>query len=150
MSRGKDNADQGERSYKKAKTFATRAQQGRKTMLPTMKDLVIKSTQLLADACYVNGDIDEASSLQSWIRNQDARNSITSDPESNSPNSDMADVLHWCKSQVFDVDSPTFPFETPNSAGKTPLHIAVSEEDLDIISQIVNCTRKLEVCNADS
>jgi ankyrin repeat protein len=61
----------------------------------------------------------------------------------------MADVLSWCKKRGFDVDSPGFSFEKPNASGKTPLHVAVSDEKVDIVEEIVDHVKSLETRDND-
>lgn len=96
----------------------------------------------------MNQDFDEASGLRAWIHKQTPNSNTALGANSISPA--MADVLHWCKEKGFDVDSPYFTLEQPNAAGKTPLHIAVSEESLDIVRELVNHVKTLETHDKDS
>jgi hypothetical protein len=103
----------------------------------------------LANICQLNQDFDEASGLRAWIHRQEAGTGTTDRAESLPPNPPMADVLRWCKERGFDVDSQGFSFEKPNTNGKTPLHVAVSDEKLDIVEKIVDHVKSLETRDND-
>jgi ankyrin repeat protein len=120
-------------------------------------DLVVETTQLLIKACQLNQDFDEAEGFRHWLHEVTSQNS--NDIASKSPDlsqeqqqrigdplldSAMVDVLNWCKSAGFNVDSPSFRFEGLNKDGKTPLHVAVKKENLAIVSHIAEHVQTLE------
>jgi ankyrin repeat protein len=121
-------------------------------------DLVVETTQSLIKVCQLNQDFDEAEGFQHWLHKVTSQNNndITSrsldlsqerqQQRIQSPlrDSAMVDVLNWCKSAGFNVDSPSFRLEGWNEDGKTPLHIAVKEENLTIVSHIAEHGQTLE------
>jgi ankyrin repeat protein len=134
----------------KAKIFATRALEGRKKLIPAQMHEIFETANLLANACQLNQDYDEASGIRTWIYQKEVGTRKISRTESLKSNPPMADVLHWCKERGFDVDSPNFRFEHPNADGKTPLHIAISDEKLEIVEVITNHVQTLETRDNDS
>ena len=98
----------------------------------------------MANIYQLNEDFDEASGLRAWIRTQEDGTDETKDLPLN-----QAMVLRWCKERGFDVDSPGFSFEKPNKNGKTPLHVAVWLEELEIVKEIVNHVKSLETQDND-
>lgn len=109
------------------------------------KDKVLETAALLARACQLNQDFDEAQGLRNWINAQEPTDSSEIDSTDHIPTSTaIANAIHWCKERGFDVDSPGFRFDMPNASGKTPLHVAVSDEELEIVEQIVDHVATLE------
>jgi ankyrin repeat protein len=117
------------------------------------RDLVFESADLLARVCQLNQEFDEARGLRNWIIDQDLHpiddDDILSKTDHVLPTPAMSDAIRWCKEKGFDVDSPGFRFDTPNEGGKTPLHVAVSDEQLEIVEQIVDHVATVETRDND-
>ena len=106
--------------------------------------LVRETAKLLIRACQLNKDFDEAEGIRKWLHEfeGDQTGNPSSDPA-------MVDLLQWCQGKGFDVDSQDFHFDQKNTGGKTPLHVAVSDEKLDIVKQLVDHVKTLDTRDND-
>ncbi|OBT66707.1 hypothetical protein VE03_03957 [Pseudogymnoascus sp. 23342-1-I1] len=135
----------------RAKTYATRALDGR-VKSNTAPDLIMESATLLERAYQLNRDVPEARGVKNWAEGNypqlvNTRASVsTASTNDTLPNPVIPNATQWCKDNGFDVHSRDFSFDIPNSDGKTPLHIAVVDHDLEleILQQIMNCVATLE------
>lgn len=117
------------------------------------KDLVLETANLLVRAYQLNQEFDKVPGLKAWILDKNLHPpgaGIIDKPDCILPNPVMADAIGWCRDIGFDVASPGFHFDTPNAEGKTPLHVAVSMQEKDIVNQIVDHLTNLETRDRDS
>ncbi|KFY22705.1 hypothetical protein V493_06384 [Pseudogymnoascus sp. VKM F-4281 (FW-2241)] len=136
-------------SVDKAKVCAIRALDGREKS-NSQPDLIIESVHLLEKAYQLNQDFAEARAVKIWAEKKysqhvNTRASVSTVSTNDTvPNLMIPGTTQWCKENRFDVDSRNFSFDTPNADGKTPLHVAVVGNKLEILNQIADCVATLE------
>ncbi|KFX94732.1 hypothetical protein V490_04225 [Pseudogymnoascus sp. VKM F-3557] len=142
-----------------AEKYATQALNGRNNSGST-PNLIVESAALLAKVYKLKKNDSKAQGLMNWADKTypqlvNTRGSISSLSTNDSlSNLVKVDVFQWCKDVGFDVNLHGFNFNTQNADKKTPLHIAVLENNLDIVKQIVDSvdvrleTRDSDQCTA--
>ncbi|KAL2752086.1 hypothetical protein ACRALDRAFT_213564 [Sodiomyces alcalophilus JCM 7366] len=121
----------------KATKFLGRALEGRKSREPMRTEDARMTAELLVKVQLRAQAFDEARGLQRWIREE-----LGPDGP---PTEVLSVVYSWCQEQGFDINSAHFSFDTCDSALRTsPLHLAVQEQAIEILRQIVAYGANLE------
>ncbi|KFY40062.1 hypothetical protein V494_03673 [Pseudogymnoascus sp. VKM F-4513 (FW-928)] len=107
--------------------------------------LIVESAYLLAKVCDSNGRLPEARGLKKWVEGKypellEKGTSIsTVRTNDTAPNPSTDENAHqWCKDTGFDVDSEDFRYHRRNADGKTPVHLAVVQNNWKILQQMVD------------
>ncbi|KAL2873702.1 hypothetical protein SGCOL_011103 [Colletotrichum sp. CLE4] len=140
----------------RAKTFLSRALEGRKDQEPIPVALVQETADLYIKALQLDGAFDEARGVEVWVNT--AIIPLTSRPAS-PPDSDsvpgarrpssmgeLSQAFQWCRENGFNIDDPTgFRFDTCDFMTRTsPLHKAIQDENLEVLRQMVGHVVSLE------
>ncbi|KDN71552.1 hypothetical protein CSUB01_03765 [Colletotrichum sublineola] len=143
-------------NLKQAKTFLSRALEGRKTQEPMSVHLVRETADLYIKALQLDGAFDEARGVEVWVNN--AIIPLDSPPAS-PPDSDLigssrrpssmgelSQAFAWCRANGFDIDTPSgFRFDTCDLVTRiSPLHKAIQDENVEVLSQMVGHVASLE------
>lgn len=124
-------------SVSQARRMLRRAFEGRKAMHPMPRDLVEHSAELLVKVLQLDQAFDEAHGLGEWIRRELHQEQT---PPSTPPGDglSLSKLYQWCQESGMDIESGTFGFDTLDShTGMTPLHRAIEEENVDILTDMV-------------
>ncbi|OBR16202.1 Ankyrin repeat protein [Colletotrichum higginsianum IMI 349063] len=143
-------------NLKQAKTFLSRALEGRKTQDPMPVNLVQETADLYIKALQLDGALDEARGVEVWVNTTviPLTSRPASPPESEDipgprrPSSigELSQALAWCRKNGFDIDTSSgFRFETCDFISRTsPLHKAIQDENVDVLRQMVGHVASLE------
>ncbi|OHW90818.1 ankyrin repeat protein [Colletotrichum incanum] len=143
-------------NLKKAKTFLSRALEGRKTQEPMPVHLVQETADLYIKALQLDGAFDEARGVEVWVSTViiPMTSRPASPPDSDSlrghrrPSSmgELSQAFAWCRENGFDIDIPSgFRFDTCDFMTRTsPLHKAIQDENVDVLRQMVGHVASLE------
>ncbi|KFY08781.1 hypothetical protein V492_05912 [Pseudogymnoascus sp. VKM F-4246] len=130
--------------FNKAEEYATDALNLRQNSDST-PILIVESAYLLAKVCDLKKNVSEARGLTKWVEDKypellDTRASISTVSTNDTvPNPLTGENAHqWCKDKGFDVDSEDFRYHNRNADGKTPLHLAVADNNWKVLEQMVN------------
>ncbi|GKT82535.1 LOW QUALITY PROTEIN: ankyrin repeat protein [Colletotrichum tofieldiae] len=143
-------------NLKQAKTFLSRALEGRKTQEPMPVHLVQETADLYIKALQLDGAFDEARGVEVWVNTViiPMTSQPASPPDSYSlqgprrPSSmgELSQAFAWCRENGFDIDIPSgFRFDTCDFMTQTsPLHKAIQDENLEVLRQMVGHVASLE------
>ncbi|KAK2003990.1 ankyrin [Colletotrichum falcatum] len=143
-------------NLKQAKTFLSRALEGRKTQEPMPVHSIQETADLYIEALQLDGAFDEARGVEVWVSN--AIVPLTSRPPSPpgsdniggpqrpSPMGELSQAFAWCRENGFDIDMPSsFRFDTCDFMTRTsPLHKAIQDENVEVLRQMVGHVASLE------
>ncbi|UQC81010.1 uncharacterized protein CLUP02_06496 [Colletotrichum lupini] len=143
-------------NLRQAKTFLSRALEGRKNQEPIPVELVQETADLYIKALQLDGAFDEARGVEVWVNTViiplTSRPASPPDPDSvpdaRRPSSmgELSQAFQWCRENGFDIDVPTgFRFDTCDFMTRTsPLHKAIQDENLEVLRQMVGHVVSLE------
>ncbi|WYZ34105.1 hypothetical protein EsH8_I_000381 [Colletotrichum jinshuiense] len=140
-------------NLKQAKTFLSRALEGRKNQHPMPLELVQETANLYIKALQLDGAFDEARGVEVWVNTMivPLTSRPSSPPESQGPRrpssmGDLSQAFAWCRENGFDIDAPSgFHFDTCDFMTRTsPLHKAIQDENVEVLNQMVGHAVSLE------
>ncbi|KAK2030094.1 ankyrin [Colletotrichum zoysiae] len=143
-------------NLKQAKTFLSRALEGRKTQKPMPVRSVQETADLYIKALQLDGAFDEARGVEVWVNNvviplasrpaSPPDPDITGGPRRPSSMGELSQAFAWCRENGFDIDMPSgFRFDTCDFITQTsPLHKAIQDENVEVLSQMVGHVASLE------
>ncbi|KAF6809424.1 ankyrin repeat protein [Colletotrichum sojae] len=129
-------------NLKQAKTFLSRALEGRKNQAPMPVDPVLETANLYIKALQLTEAFDEARGVKNWVDTDvmPLTSRAPSPPPSTDPRrrsdtgEELSQVYAWCNRNGFDIDTPGFHFEACDFLTSTsPLHKAIQDEDVEIL-----------------
>lgn len=139
-------------NLKQAKTFLSRALEGRKNQAPMPVDLVLGTADLYIKALQLAEAFDEARGVKNWVDTDvmplTSRPTSPPVPDGLRRPSDMGElslVYKWCGKNGFDIDTPGFHFEACDFLTSTsPLHKAIQDEDVEILKLMMGHVANIE------
>ncbi|EFQ27502.1 uncharacterized protein GLRG_01997 [Colletotrichum graminicola M1.001] len=143
-------------NLKQAKTFLSRALEGRKNQKPMPVQSVQETADLYIKALKLDGAFDEAGGVEVWLNNViiPLASRPASPPDSDligglrrpSSMGELSQAFAWCRENGFDIDMPGgFRFDTCDFMTRTsPLHKAIQDENVDVLKQMVGHVVSLE------
>ncbi|KAF6806862.1 ankyrin repeat protein, partial [Colletotrichum musicola] len=139
-------------NLRQAKTFLSRALEGRKNQAPMPVDLVLETADLYIKALQLAEAFDEARGVKNWVDTDVMP--LTSRPASPptstglrrpSDMGELSQVYAWCNRNGFDIDTPGFHFENCDFLTSTsPLHKAIQDEDVEILELMMGHVANIE------
>ncbi|GKT43401.1 ankyrin-2 [Colletotrichum spaethianum] len=143
-------------NLKQAKTFLSRALEGRKTQEPMPVHLVQETADFYIKALQLDGAFDEARGVEVWVNTviMPMTSRPASPPDSDSTRGprrlssmgELSQAFAWCRENGFDIDTPSgFRFDTCDFMTRTsPLHKAIQDENVEVLRQMVGHVASLE------
>ncbi|KAF6828556.1 ankyrin repeat protein [Colletotrichum plurivorum] len=139
-------------SLKQAKTFLSRALEGRKNQAPMPVGLVLETADLYIKALQLAEAFDEARGVKNWVdtdviplTSRPASPPASIDRRRPSAMGELSLVYAWCGKNGFDIDTPGFHFEACDFVTSTsPLHKAIQDEDVEILKLMMGHVANIE------
>jgi len=143
-------------NLKQAKTFLSRALEGRKNQKPMPVHSVQDTADLYIKALKLDGAFDEAGGVEVWVNNViiPLASRPASPPDSEligglrrpSSMGELSQAFAWCRENGFDIDMPGgFRFDTCDFVTRTsPLHKAIQDENIEVLRQMMGHVASLE------
>ncbi|KAK2767263.1 ankyrin repeat protein [Colletotrichum kahawae] len=143
-------------NLRQAKTFLSRALEGRKNQAPMPVDLVLDTANLYIKALQLAEAYDEARGVKNWVDTDvipltsrpasPPASDTTPGPRRPSAMGELSLVYAWCSKNGFDIDAPTgFHFDACDFLTSTsPLHKAIQDENVEILKLMIGHVTSLE------
>ncbi|KAF4827359.1 26S proteasome non-ATPase regulatory subunit 10 [Colletotrichum tropicale] len=143
-------------NLRQAKTFLSRALEGRKNQAPMPVDLVLDTANLYIKALQLAEAYDEARGVKNWVDTDvipltsrpasPPASDTTPGPRRPSAMGELSLVYAWCSKNGFDIDAPTgFHFDACDFLTSTsPLHKAIQDENVEILKLMMGHVTSLE------